>query len=481
MVKGYLLTDEERELLRTLLVREKQASKNTRNRPDAPEEDPPAPEVYLAWTTSSIPARRGATVRAENCDIYRIIGDTVVLVSGLFRLVYNPYPSTIPAGRFIKVTRDKFGRWLAECPCGDEVDDETGTGTGLFTGTGTGTFTNTGTSTDTAEGCDPVTVTEQDVRCEDGSLNVYSRTVWLDIVNGCLSKLVGSWTFLRAEGCCECTEDVVTGTGGTGTADDLCDCITLPNYYVAYVNGFTTCTSFNGFFSLARSGNSCTYYATSGTVTGTLVLTSSGSGNQFRLTLNDSSTGKQVVYTGQLNSSDCCRTVDLSYTSGDCGTHPTAVTIYPGTPCLGDTGTAGNPDFETGTGTIDSFTGTGDGGTINLSPCGCETPFPLYASFTGVGHTTGCLHGVNMELTDILGTGVNLRDSVPCGINEVTLEVKCEGAFTTNLVVSLYCNGVLQDSEVVSCPTRPVNLTLSLTSGVCDTVLDDDYTVHLTE
>ncbi len=50
--------------------------------------------------------------------------------------------------------------------------------------------------------CDGFTLTEEQVRCESGALNVYARTVTLNTIDGCLSKVVGPWALSRVEGSC---------------------------------------------------------------------------------------------------------------------------------------------------------------------------------------------------------------------------------------------------------------------------------------
>lgn len=470
-MEAFVLSKQTADTFHKLVEQVRAALGNTANRPHVPYgEDHQAPEVYIAYTPfTGIPGLNIYTLSpgSAECALFRLIpsadGLTKVLdsVNGQYRTVNNLSTAAVPGQVFIPVQRDKFGDWVTGSGLANETPVDTGTGTfDEQTGTGTGTGTDTG--------CPGLTLYPEKVYCEDGILNVYAVPTTLDFVDGCLTKHEAPRTFLRTAGCCDCPEE--TGTGGTGTDDDYCDCQVMPNYYVVYVAGFTTCVSFNGYHTPVRSGSSCTYLRTVGTVTSRLEITASGSGNQFKLTLSDSSTSKQVVYIGTINDSDCCDVVTLNYFSGNCGTHPTSLTIYPGTPCPSPTGTMGQgTSFQTGTGEIDTFTGTGDGDTISLFPCGCELPLPLEAVFEGVGD--GCLFPVTMSLTDELGTGITLQDTVACGSNTVTLSVACEGSFSTNLIVRMYCNGVLTDSEVVPCPTRPVQFSVTLTSFPCDTPL----------
>lgn len=55
--------------------------------------------------------------------------------------------------------------------------------------------------------CAEVEFIEQEVRCEDGLLNIYEKTDTLNIESGCLVKVEGSWTLARNEG--KCGVDVV--------------------------------------------------------------------------------------------------------------------------------------------------------------------------------------------------------------------------------------------------------------------------------
>ena len=53
-----------------------------------------------------------------------------------------------------------------------------------------------------ADSC--VSVFETDVRCEDGKLNIYSRTVSICLSGGGLTRAAGNWVFSHQAGCCCC-------------------------------------------------------------------------------------------------------------------------------------------------------------------------------------------------------------------------------------------------------------------------------------
>ncbi|MCZ2341698.1 MAG: hypothetical protein LC104_07865 [Bacteroidales bacterium] len=62
-----------------------------------------------------------------------------------------------------------------------------------------------------------VDITETDVRCEDGKLNVYNRTVTLRIDNGGLSREEGTWSVLHQAGCCCCENCGSSSSGSSGS------------------------------------------------------------------------------------------------------------------------------------------------------------------------------------------------------------------------------------------------------------------------
>src|ERR1019366_1706029 len=59
-----------------------------------------------------------------------------------------------------------------------------------------------GSSSQNQEPCTGITLTEEEVHCEAGVLNVYARTVTLNTIDGCLDKSVGPFVLVRTEGNC---------------------------------------------------------------------------------------------------------------------------------------------------------------------------------------------------------------------------------------------------------------------------------------
>ena len=129
---AFVLTEEDRAWLRTLV--EDYSSRTGRARPGGPrseDADLPAPETYVALTPSpsGLPAlsRSGTTGTGSEdaaddvpgyaeCPLYRISktssGARFERVMATPPTVYNLLDAAIPGGRWIVVTRDKFGCWL---------------------------------------------------------------------------------------------------------------------------------------------------------------------------------------------------------------------------------------------------------------------------------------------------------------------------------------------------------------------------------
>lgn len=149
MASVLFLTEQDKRLLQGLLDRERRELANTPGRPgdESREHDEhQAPETYIARTPpGGIPAlleQVGSGIRDEpgwaNCYIYQIVEGLIYPVSNLFKKVYNLSHERIGGGRWIPVTRDKYGKWIALVPLPAPSVTDTGTGTGIGTGTGTG-------------------------------------------------------------------------------------------------------------------------------------------------------------------------------------------------------------------------------------------------------------------------------------------------------------------------------------------------------
>ncbi len=194
MTKAYLLSEKDRELFLEVKRLHLQRLSNLAGRAAQPDGDQLfTPEVYYA----KVPRQGIAPLTSSStspdsvdCDIYRLIssggvsGDSqLVEVTGVSRRAYNLSPAAIQGESWATVIRDKFGDWSVIGGVSD--------GTGPTDSTGTGTA-----------GCDPVHLETEQVRCEDGELNVYVRTTSLEIVDGCLISSVGDWAFDRTEGNC---------------------------------------------------------------------------------------------------------------------------------------------------------------------------------------------------------------------------------------------------------------------------------------
>ena len=201
----------------------------------------PSSEVLVALTPDSgIPAISGylpgggiecSTFKYRESDVTSVLEDT-----GALKVVYNLYDEEIPANTWILIAKDKYGVWYvtSRFTTSTTVDPTPGTGTTTGTGsagtgtgvvgTGTGvvgTGTNVGTGSGTTTSCTPIDIVETDILCIAGVLQVWNRTVSLNVVDGCLTKTEGEWTHVRDEGCCECTPGTGTSSGslttGTGT------------------------------------------------------------------------------------------------------------------------------------------------------------------------------------------------------------------------------------------------------------------------
>lgn len=231
MARHYVINERDKKLLQEVIDRKQKESLSTVNRPRVDDIPEMSPEVYIAISPpGGIPSMSGlgtsiATMGSAVCSVYQTLNDGIIEpAGGLYFDVYNLSPSAIQGSTiddpvYVLIAREKFGKWIV-------IGSTAGGGS---EGPGTGTGTGTGGETDDGGGggtnpCDPITVQETDIRCEDGDLNLYRRTVTMNLhqFTGCLTKLTGDWGFEATIACCDatCAPEALTGTGtvGTGTA-----------------------------------------------------------------------------------------------------------------------------------------------------------------------------------------------------------------------------------------------------------------------
>lgn len=216
--KALFLSQSDAEILREVIEwRRRYRDPPLRRQPIS--EENAAPDVYIARTPAtgispiSSDAGTGTGTWDDeyyphfgNCSIYKLSQNTagvkILQAIGLNKRVYNISSVPIPGSTWAIVERDKFGTWIAVTHEG-QIDESptTGTGNGDSGDTGTGA-TGTGDTGTGTTSCTAITLSEEQVRCEDNALNVYTRTIDLNIVAGCLVKSTGSWVFDRNEGSC---------------------------------------------------------------------------------------------------------------------------------------------------------------------------------------------------------------------------------------------------------------------------------------
>lgn len=128
---GYWLSERDRDALRDLLE-DFRGRRGQRDRAYTPPGLPTAPEVYVARTPpGGIPALSTAGTGtgtsgiddvpgSADCAVYQVVDvdDTfrIQSVEGLFRTVLNLASAAVAGNTWIKIDRDKYGRWLANVP-----------------------------------------------------------------------------------------------------------------------------------------------------------------------------------------------------------------------------------------------------------------------------------------------------------------------------------------------------------------------------
>lgn len=222
-VRAIFLTEEDQELLRTLLDGAKNRVQNPRL-PTLPVPPRNGRGMFIALPQTQIPpleefgsADIGTSGSSQEsgdadipgsalCELFRLVDDGLYSLGGRLERVYNISRNTIEID-WIQVHQDKFGVWWAITPgsspsCNDVYFVITDDGT--VTGTGTGSGTIIGSILERPCGCD--TVPEED----EGSIELTSMP--------CLEIVVGlkGWAKYVVN-----SEPEETGTG-TGTGGSGC-------------------------------------------------------------------------------------------------------------------------------------------------------------------------------------------------------------------------------------------------------------------
>ena len=280
--------------------------------------DPRVPPQYLAGVAE--------------CDIYRIIntirGSELQQTSIHPKTVHNLSESPIEQG-FIVIHKEKFGRYVVDCPCEVTLTGTGTTGTGTGTGT-TGTGSETGTSSSTSS--EP-TGTSSSTSSEDtGTSSEDTGTSTEDSGTGTSTEDSGTSTEdsgTSTEDSGTSSEDSGTGTGDTGTGD--------------------TGTGDTGTGGTGSSGT-----GTDGTGTDTGTGTTTGTGTEDTGTgatgtgTEDTGTGTEDTGTGSSSGSPCIEINGIDFASLTVVTDPDFILgIKDGclvkvlvTECPIDTGTA---------------------------------------------------------------------------------------------------------------------------------------------
>lgn len=204
-------------------------------------------EVFNLSTTA-IPADTYVLIKREKSGSWFVEGpetaateEVVGTGTGDGTFTYNDYKTECIAGLnnlFVReitirmpLTDSTAGAWVfdsfqgcCDCPdAGTSTASAVTTGTGSSVGTASSSSSATGTGVGTSTGvspCDPITIQELDVRCEAGVLNLYRRTISINInsITGCLEKTTSAYVFAETQGCCDCPEDTGTATVGTSSS-----------------------------------------------------------------------------------------------------------------------------------------------------------------------------------------------------------------------------------------------------------------------
>jgi len=179
--------------------------------------------------------------------------------------------------------------------------------------------------------CPPAVITVEQMRCVNGIIQIWGRTISDVFINGCLTKVFGSWFFIRTEGCCACpasaTSSGVSSSSSSPGSGPPCIpgvcvyCLDPPYEWVVFAEGFTgTCEVFNRSWVLTWEAPCVwsTFLVILGeTVLVTLIV---GPGTiEIEFTFGPPANPiATAFYSGPLN--DCCTPVRLMTASQcDCG------------------------------------------------------------------------------------------------------------------------------------------------------------------
>lgn len=127
MQDAFFLTSDDREILKQLIHEHRLRPRNVREYGEQITVAGNFPDVYVAkLPNSGIPARSGNVPGVATCDIYKIdittpSTPTMTAATSVTRDVYNVYPvttycTTASSSQYVRIQRDKFGRWLCERP-----------------------------------------------------------------------------------------------------------------------------------------------------------------------------------------------------------------------------------------------------------------------------------------------------------------------------------------------------------------------------
>lgn len=131
MPEGYLLSQEDRDLIQEFLKQNRGRSFNTLRGGPAAGDQFFTSDIHVAKApVGGIPARSGNTPgKVEDVQIYRLGTDDILAeIPGLVKTIHNLSTSAIAEDEYVRVVKDKFGEWYAEL--GSSSDGGTG-GDGL--------------------------------------------------------------------------------------------------------------------------------------------------------------------------------------------------------------------------------------------------------------------------------------------------------------------------------------------------------------
>jgi hypothetical protein len=170
-----------------------------------------------------IPARDGDKLFSAECQIYREVdaGDGVKFLQQIYGdydapytlPIYNPYCFVLPAG--YQATTDLL-------KSGTRIIDEL---LPICTSSSSESSKSSVSSDSSGDPPPPPTgivgISETDVRCVNGFLQVWARTITLQITAGILTSTPGAWTYSHAAGCCACgsSSDSPSSDSSTGSSD----------------------------------------------------------------------------------------------------------------------------------------------------------------------------------------------------------------------------------------------------------------------